>query len=187
MGPPIPDLPGPLPEGCSHGAYPAPHSIAGCSQGANSIAPVKTILRAVHDFRDGTAVAPYATGVAMPSDASLHPSSVLVFHEDVPNQDWSSLFGVLEGEGSYINLPPPPIVNLPPSPTAGGHGGDSGLGAAAGDSEMPPGLAGAETGGELVDAAAAAAQPRLPVFCAAIGRSFHHRLLPDRSLHIAFR
>ena len=115
-------------------------------------------------------------------DASLLPSSVLVFHEDVPHQDWSSLFGVLEGEGSYVS-------SLPPSPAhcQRPRRGVGRVGAVHGEAErrLLPGVgsAGVEPGEE----AATTALPRLPAFSAAIGRSFHRRLLPDRSLHISFR
>ena len=73
-------------------------------------------------------------------------------------QDYSSLFKVLEGEGSYLHLPPPPALQEEQGRAQQQEGDKSDKG----DKSEEP------------------LPPVLDVFSAAIGRSFHKRLFPDQ-------
>lgn len=55
----------------------------GCSQGANSIAPIRTILDAL-------------------AERGAPASSWQVVHTDLPANDWSTLFATVFGPGSYL-------------------------------------------------------------------------------------
>ncbi|GAX76718.1 hypothetical protein CEUSTIGMA_g4164.t1 [Chlamydomonas eustigma] len=73
----------------------------GCSQGANSMRVIQAIVRAVteHSSRE--------SNIPTTVNTSSRPLSLMVFHEDLPSQDWQSLFLQVEKKdgSSYLNLP----------------------------------------------------------------------------------
>ncbi|GAX76717.1 hypothetical protein CEUSTIGMA_g4163.t1 [Chlamydomonas eustigma] len=72
----------------------------GCSQGANSMRVIQAIVRAVTEHSR-------ESNIPTTVNTSSRPLSLMVFHEDLPSQDWQSLFLQVEKKdgSSYLNLP----------------------------------------------------------------------------------
>ncbi len=126
---------------------------SGCSQGANSMDPVKTLVRALKDHRQEVRevrASQQGQQQAEQSQQQLGPLSVMVYHEDLPGQDWACLFELLESKSgnSYVAIP------------------------------QYKGVCAAATVGE--GGAEDEASDGVHVFPAAIGRTFYERLFPDK-------